>query len=82
MKTIGIAAVSALTLVLASSTAYAGRDSNDWTQYQRAIAAKQQAMSQAGAEGRAGPVSKEGMPGGFDGAALIKRVHPRNAYGY
>lgn len=82
MKTIGIAAVSALTLLLVSSASYAGRDSNDWTQYQRAIAAKQKAISQPGAAGRVGPAGKEGMPGGSEGAALIKRVHPRNAYGY
>ena len=81
MKTLMTVALIATTL--AAPSAFAGRDGIDTMQQERAnLAARQEQVRQAGpaAAGPAGDVraAREGEPG----KQRLKRLHPRNAYGF
>lgn len=86
MKPLNIFVALAITAA-ASLPAYAGRDQAQiltQQQQEHALAAAKQAQIQSG-KGAAGPAgsamaAKEGEPG--TQLQLLKRFHPKNAYGY
>jgi hypothetical protein len=87
MKPLSILAALVITGA-ASLPAYAGRDQAQiltQQQQERALAAAKDAQAQSskgklGAAGPAGVAGIEGEPG--TQSLLLKRFHPRNAYGY